>query len=302
MLNLLVDGYVNNKILGYENNLRIILTDEGVNVSNEDNMDSLITKVDEEFDRKSANSGLDIISATELPATGKENQICIITNNPNQPIVISNSPTSTNTNAILCELGAKIQYGALLEIVNKNNIITNLYFTNIQQNNKNLFSYIYKDNQWNKFLCTLNLLSDGKSNSNYTWRNATTLTTHINYTEGTGLTLSEGEASARYMYITTGQKIDFSQYSKVAFTVQHASSSTTTDTFYIYGVDVNSAGNYSSSFPSYVFRTEPITVSKSTSKTNYTVDLPVGANGQYYFGICRYANDPKCYVTDITLL
>ena len=52
MLDLLVDDYINNMILGYENNLRIILTDEGVSVSNEDNMDSLITKVDEEFDRQ----------------------------------------------------------------------------------------------------------------------------------------------------------------------------------------------------------------------------------------------------------
>ena len=49
MLDLLVDDYINNLILGYENNLRIILTDEGVSVSDEDNMDSLIAKVDEEF-------------------------------------------------------------------------------------------------------------------------------------------------------------------------------------------------------------------------------------------------------------
>ena len=39
-------------ILGYENNLRIILTDEGVSTSDEDNMDSLIAKVDSEFDRQ----------------------------------------------------------------------------------------------------------------------------------------------------------------------------------------------------------------------------------------------------------
>ena len=52
MLDLLVDEYVNNMILGYENNLRIILTDEGVEVTEEDDMANLITKVDEEFDRK----------------------------------------------------------------------------------------------------------------------------------------------------------------------------------------------------------------------------------------------------------
>jgi hypothetical protein len=57
MLNLLVDDYVNKMILGYENNLKIILKDEGVNTSDEDNMDSLIAKVDEEFDRQVVPAG-----------------------------------------------------------------------------------------------------------------------------------------------------------------------------------------------------------------------------------------------------
>ena len=39
-------------------------------------MASLITKVD------GISGGLDIISATELPANGRENQICVITDNP----------------------------------------------------------------------------------------------------------------------------------------------------------------------------------------------------------------------------
>ena len=84
MLDLLVDDYINNMVLGYENNLKIILTDEGVSVNNEDNMDSLITKVDEEFDRKNneienSGGGLDIISATELPNVVTNNQIVMLT-------------------------------------------------------------------------------------------------------------------------------------------------------------------------------------------------------------------------------
>ena len=49
MLDILVGGNINNMILGYENNLRIILTDEGVNITEEDDMTSLITKTDNEF-------------------------------------------------------------------------------------------------------------------------------------------------------------------------------------------------------------------------------------------------------------
>jgi hypothetical protein len=57
MLDLLVNDYTNNMILGYENNLKIILTDEGVSISDEDNMDSLISKVDEEFDNQVVPAG-----------------------------------------------------------------------------------------------------------------------------------------------------------------------------------------------------------------------------------------------------
>ena len=43
---------LDDKILGYENNLRIMLNDEGVSVTEEDDMTSLISKVDEEFNDK----------------------------------------------------------------------------------------------------------------------------------------------------------------------------------------------------------------------------------------------------------
>ena len=49
MLNLLIDNYTNNIILGCENNLKIILIDEGVSVTEEDDITSLITKTDNEF-------------------------------------------------------------------------------------------------------------------------------------------------------------------------------------------------------------------------------------------------------------
>ena len=63
--------------------LASILQDEGVSVTPEDNMASLITKVDNEFDRKNTelenNKGLDIICATRLPSKVVNNQLCLIT-------------------------------------------------------------------------------------------------------------------------------------------------------------------------------------------------------------------------------
>jgi alpha-tubulin suppressor-like RCC1 family protein len=49
MLDILVGDYTNSIILGHENNLRIILTDEGVDITEEDDMASLISKTDNEF-------------------------------------------------------------------------------------------------------------------------------------------------------------------------------------------------------------------------------------------------------------
>ena len=61
--------------------LASILEEEGVSVTEEDDMASLISKVDNEFDRKNANSAkLDIIFASELPTTVKEGQVVIISN------------------------------------------------------------------------------------------------------------------------------------------------------------------------------------------------------------------------------
>ena len=43
---------ISNEINGYYNNLKLVLIDEGVDVSEEDDMNSLIVKTDEEFDRQ----------------------------------------------------------------------------------------------------------------------------------------------------------------------------------------------------------------------------------------------------------
>ena len=52
MLSLLVEGYINAMINQYINNLRIVLADEGVETTDEDDMDSLISKVDQEFNKQ----------------------------------------------------------------------------------------------------------------------------------------------------------------------------------------------------------------------------------------------------------
>ena len=145
MLNMLVNGIINNMINQYINNLKIVLSDEGVDVTEEDDMDSLITKVDEEFDRKNANSGLDIISATELPATGKENQICVITDNINATYIATIDATieSNGSNILYLEkTGTNIP-------ITMNNITYNYPIKYVLSNSICLDSYYWRNGSWN---------------------------------------------------------------------------------------------------------------------------------------------------------
>ena len=136
--------------------LASILTEEGVDVTEEDDMASLIGKVDEEFDNKNAKSGLDIISATELPATGKENQICVITDNP-----VDNFLLTSNLNDVDVEDTNTIYIPNIPDdqsklVVVGEEIKTNYYFNSIVQGEDRLESFIYKNGSWEQL--TINLM------------------------------------------------------------------------------------------------------------------------------------------------
>jgi hypothetical protein len=119
MLDLLVDNHINNMILGYENNLRVILTDEGVSVNDEDNMDSLIAKVDEEFDNRISPAG-DAVAADV--ASGKT-----FINSSGQLITGTGTMVSGGTNsssskqALYCNTGSLRtggDYNSSINIIN----------------------------------------------------------------------------------------------------------------------------------------------------------------------------------------
>ena len=121
-----------------------ILGDKGVDVTEEDDMASLITKVD------SISGGLDIISATELPATGRENQICVITDNPDYGVLVT-----TNANEVLIDPTIVMYLG------NSSSVDTTLgtqvqidnmmyYFNRVMFGSERLASYIWSNNHWSE--------------------------------------------------------------------------------------------------------------------------------------------------------
>ena len=95
--------------------------------------------------------GLDIISATKLPTTGKKDQICVITDNPIDNFLITTDFKDTqSTSAICIYLGdAEDVLPSSALTITKGNITNIYYFNRICQQNKRLASYHYANNQWN---------------------------------------------------------------------------------------------------------------------------------------------------------
>ena len=211
--------------------LASILEDEGVEVTPEDDMADLIVKVDEEFDRKNANSGLNIISATELPATGKENQICVITDNPNTILMTTDisdiSSLSTNTIGCLIKEGkpSNVTEGGLLQITG-NNLTYSIYMKYFIQNDSYIPSYIYKNANWEEFTKEqINFIKDGYYVSPNPFGKFVTSFTSSNskhclkYNEGKGVvTFYNAMAGYYYMWNTLPNLINFEGYNTIRIT------------------------------------------------------------------------------------
>ena len=229
MLDVLVDGYINNMILGYENNLRIILRDEGVSVNNEDNMASLITKVDEEFANKNneienSGGGLDIISATQLPATGKENQICVITDNPEGSFLITNIESDTNSNGFLIY---NTNNTSITPISTTNgNVTQNYRISYVKQDTQYLATYIWSNGVWNVMTnANLILLENGAFKNTDISGGFNTGAYHT-ISDGS-LNISIDTDGVKYTRASFKNQIDFTYYNTLKITLK-ASNSTST--------------------------------------------------------------------------
>jgi hypothetical protein len=211
--------------------LASILEEEGVEVSEEDDMASLISKVNSELDRKNeeiaakeeelANSGgLDIISATELPATGKENQICVITDTPFDSVIIStkNDEIYNESNKIiLYSVDPRYSIKSTAFNATINNFTYDFHISKIKQGNVNKESYYYRNNIWNELSYTsLPIVKDG-AYTNYlgTFTHATNVAGISS--DGSGFWLYQGGSSMGSYGLCTSNntKINFSDYTQI---------------------------------------------------------------------------------------
>ena len=206
--------------------LASILQEEGVSVTEEDDMASLIGKVDSEFDRKNEemenNKGLDIISATELPATGKENQICVITDNPVDNFVITPYDTVSNDSSIITLYTSSAADGDTVIPITSGNITNYYHVYKIRQNAIPLSSYYY-NNGWIKLTSGEFIILDS-----YGMYNDTPFGTITNngalFQQGYGYKL---EVSSSYdSYLIQTQTVDLTNYSKIKVIISEPSDET----------------------------------------------------------------------------
>ena len=214
MLDLLVDDYVDNMINEYYNNLRLILIDAGVEVTEEDDMNDLIFKTSESL---GAGGGLDIISATELPATGKENQICVITDNPTNKFIISSDEMDTLTDTGLIYIITSLSaFGANVNLSINDNITQSLYIDRITQNNVKLQSFIYTNGEWVEFTPNyVYIILNNKVQTNE-FGGLQTTGGKVTHSSANGYSFSMSGAGANvYVATTSKNTVDFSKYSTV---------------------------------------------------------------------------------------
>ena len=159
-----------------------ILGDKGVEVSPEDDMATLIGKVD-----SISSGGLDIISATSLPDTGKENQICVITDNPVTNYEITPDHSLISSNVILLHQNHIIDSNNQLVTVNSGNITYKYYFDMVSQAQKKLNSYYYTNGAWVKLTNGMLVLVEDGTQYNTDVSGGIYTANGITYSDGGGI-------------------------------------------------------------------------------------------------------------------
>ena len=289
--------------------LASILEDEGVDVTEENTMADLITKVDEEFDRKNANSGLDIISATELPTTGKNNQICVVTNNLVSNFVLTTSDSDITTNA--SPIYGKLGYGTsdISGTVTIGEGIQTIYRVDgFFQGGARQNSYIYQNNQWNQFTKTgISIIRDkAYCTDTQLYGKFPTYTNNSNVTfemqEGNGLDIyNYSSGYCYYSFIPTA--IDISAFNRIVLKWDiHSYGNSEAQCLYILGSPTNpSSGRIAESYTDYTEFAWTNNVYNSSNVGTLTANIS-DMTGTYYIGIGHYyADTGGLYVYDFYL-
>ena len=276
--------------------LASILENKGVEVTEEDDMASLISKVDQKLDE--SGGGLDIISATELPAIANDNQICVIMDEPcDNFIVTSESNPNLSESTVVLHTSSS---GNAVTLTN-GNITTCLLFDSVYMRANKYASYVYKSSQWEQ-LTALNLpiLTNGVASTNVIGSLRTSNT--LAYSEGNYIYCSGGTAGL-YAISSWYNMIDFDSYSTIKFTAYTSSSSYSSNIVFAQSDTVLSTydSNSITNFISNTCKYSSTLVVNTTTANEYIIDIS-SWTGTYYLAIQVYQTLINTYITNIELI
>ena len=243
-----------------------------------------------------SSSSQPIITATSLPATGEENQLCVITDGNPTSFYFNASSNTTPSDAVtfVCISGNEANY---MSTVNE---VTNLYnISHCTYNGDIVPVWLYTNGKWiNIAMASEDLMGNGIINTTVNDFYRVIYPTYDNdwmYTEGEGLYTS-GSNIDYYSSVTTTETINFSEYNQIKVTAKVEASST-------YGLALfqsTRALNQLHSSESYATITSYQEL--STEFDEYTYDIS-SWEGEGYLGLVRYHGDGwEVRVTDISLV
>ena len=248
--------------------------------------------------------GLDIISATKLPTTGKEDQICVITDNPIDNFLITTNFNDTqSTSAICIYLGdpEDVLPSSALTIT-KGNITNIYYFNRICQQNKRLASYHYANNQWNLITrATIPVYENNSFPSKDVLGTSPIETSgNIVYVSGNEIVFNTTDYSLKGF--TFPKIIDFSSYHKVTIVARHLSG-TAVGNLYVasmkqhYTSVINLSTNTITTNHAYNWIAQAVS---SETEEILTYDIS-SFTGSGYLGIVAGGSNSTFYVQEIIL-
>ncbi len=261
------------------------------------------------------NTKADIISATALPATGQENQICVITDNPVNDFIISPNEGDyngdTNTIFALTSTGG----GDIDPVISvSNGLKTYYYFDKMYQGSSFKPSYIYKNGAWQEYTpAEAALIKNGALVTDavfgglyYPGEYGDGSSEYVRATDAGVVMYFTTTYSYYYWGMTSNKAIDFSKFSTIEITLTNMSSKS--DGFYVgigleYGLDDPSM--YAGFGNSY--HNEPATKKKTSAGANgatKTVTIDISSwTATGFFVICywNFTDEQKLRFSDIIM-
>ena len=161
-----------------------------------------------------SNSGLDIISAATLPATGKENQLCAITSTTPNRFVIADNSADTEVSDNIVRIRTTENAACTAYTYPMGNIFLNLRIAAVYQNRSAIPLWLYRNNEWIQICFTSDFaLKDKVVQSQFPL--ATDLQAGCHFHSSYGITITDSTNSCMLTGMPFQSAINFSKYKAI---------------------------------------------------------------------------------------